>query len=1037
MKTAVLLFLSFPCLASISGALFVERAGDFGPAFEWRGKGARALLGSGATVVLESRRTTKLTFPGSSRHCVPRGERPSAARVNFYPGVAGARAFRQVRYPEVYPGIDLVFRSDGAGLEYDIVLHPGAKPDSIRIRFARGASLTESGDLEIGAGVHQKTPAVFQTIHGRATPVALRYERTADGSFSVHLGKYEQAAQVTIDPVLNFSAYLGGEGYEAVYGIATDPHGNIYVAGETDSARFGGSGRRNSRDAFVAKLDPSGSSLLYVTYLGGGDYDSANGIAVDASGNAFIAGVTRSIDFPVTAGSFSVSNSGREDAFVTKLDSSGRIVYSTYLGSSGSDAAYGIAVDGLGNAFVAGQTFSAGFRVLGGGFQSPTRGGTSDCFVAKLNPSGSGLAYSAVLGGKDLDACSGIAIDAQGNAYVTGTTYSADFPVVPGGAQTSFGGGTDAFVTKLDPSGATLVYSTFLGGTGPDFATSIAVDSSGAAYVAGTTASVNFPVTATALQRAAAGNFDAFAAKVTPDGKAFAYSTLFGGLSADTAMAISVDDAGRAIIAGQTNSPDLPLLGAIQTRLQSYDAFVAVIDATGASLVFSTYLGGTADDTALAVASRGGLIYVAGTTGSTDLPNVTLGPWTNGGYDGFVSKLTYPAAPVGPPQLLFVPVTPCRIADTRGYGTLGPGFGLPSMQGYSSRSFVVPSSSCGIPATAKAYSVNITVVPPGYLMYLLAWPTGGPPPVASTLNSFDGRVVANAAIVPAGTDGAISIFVTDRTDVIIDINGYFDTGNPQGLAFYPLTPCRVADTRAGYGFTGPFGSPSLSPSSSRDIPVQASSCAVPSSARAYSLNLTALPNTGYLMYMLAWPSDKPQPSASTLNSYTGVIVANAVIVPASAAGDVNVYATNPADAIVDINGYFAPPGAPGGLAYYPMTPCRISDTRGYGGLTGLLGPPSLAPNVARTIPVLSSSCGVPPAAQAYVLNVTAVPSGPLSFVAVLPVAQPYPTVSTLNSPAGQAIANMAIVPAGPGGSITLYATNRTDIILDIVGYFGK
>ena len=309
----------------------------------------------------------------------------------------------------------------------------------------------------------------------------------------------------------------------------------------------------------------------------------------------------------------------------------------------------------------------------------------------------------------------------------------------------------------------------------------------------------------------------------------------------------------------------------------------------------------------------------------------------------------------GSPVLHFVPVTPCRIADTRNPD--GP-FGGPSIPASSSRDFAIPSSPCGIPANAAAYSLNLTVVPLGPLGFLSVWPSGQSQPSVSTLNSSDGRIKANAAIVPAGANGAITVFASNPTNVIVDINGYF-IGDPanQWLAFYPLTPCRIADTRSG---SGAFGAPSLSATVARSFPIQQSACNVPANAQAYALNMTVVPS-GPLGFLSAWPAGNPQPGSSTLNAPTGTVVANAAIVPAGTGGAVDVIATNSTDLIIDINGYFAPAGGVGGLSFYAVTPCRIIDTRG---ANGTFGGPILAAAAARTVPIQSSACSIPSTASA-------------------------------------------------------------------------
>jgi hypothetical protein len=368
--------------------------------------------------------------------------------------------------------------------------------------------------------------------------------------------------------------------------------------------------------------------------------------------------------------------------------------------------------------------------------------------------------------------------------------------------------------------------------------------------------------------------------------------------------------------------------------------------------------------------------------------------------------------------LQFVPVTPCRIADTR--NPAGP-FGGPEMNGGETRPFQVPSSSCGIPASAAAYALNVTVVPDATLSYLTIWPTGQNQPFVSTLNS-DGRIKANAAIVPAGSQGGINVFVTNPTHVIIDINGYFvPDGTAGALQFFPLTPCRVADTRGG---GPPLGGPFIAGGATRQFPVLSSSCGIPSNASAYSLNFTAVPH-GPLQYITVWPSDQNQPLASTLNANTGAVTANAAIVPAAAgSGQISVFANDDTDLVIDVNGYFAPP-ASGGLDLFTVTPCRVLDTRNNGGQPF---------NGTIPVNVANSGCGTLGNAQAFVLNATVVPPGPLSYLTLWPDGQQQPFVSTLNASDAVIASNMAIVPTG-NGSIDAFASDPTHLILDISGYF--
>ncbi len=371
--------------------------------------------------------------------------------------------------------------------------------------------------------------------------------------------------------------------------------------------------------------------------------------------------------------------------------------------------------------------------------------------------------------------------------------------------------------------------------------------------------------------------------------------------------------------------------------------------------------------------------------------------------------------------LRFIPITPCRVTDTRKPD--GP-FGGPAIAAGTSRDFAIPNSTCTIPATAQAYSLNVTVVPPKPLGYLTIWPTGQARPVASTLNSLDGRIKANAAIVPAGNGGAVSVFVSDTTQVLLDIDGYFvPATDPSALAFYPLTPCRVADTRKALGL---LGAPSLGAGTSRTLPILSSSCGVPASAQAYSLNLTAVPG-GALGYITTWPTGQPKPTVSTLNAPTGAITANAAIVPAGSGGSIDVFASDATNLVVDINGYFAPAGA-GGLSLYNLPPCRVLDSRKPAGSPALKG--------ALDVDVSDSGCGAPLAAQAYVLNATVVPQASLGYLTLWPQGATQPVVSTLNALDGKITSNMAIVPT-TNGSTSAFLSDLAHVVLDISGYFAQ
>jgi hypothetical protein len=366
----------------------------------------------------------------------------------------------------------------------------------------------------------------------------------------------------------------------------------------------------------------------------------------------------------------------------------------------------------------------------------------------------------------------------------------------------------------------------------------------------------------------------------------------------------------------------------------------------------------------------------------------------------------------------FSPVASCRLVDTRPqYGGSGP------IQGGTSKNFVISQlGGCNIPTIAAAYLLNVTVVPQGPLGYLTIWPDGEARPITSTLNS-DGRVKANAAIVLAGSQGTVSVYVTNTTNLVLDISGYFEPATASTLVFYPLAPCRVADTR---NTNGPLGGPHLTANQERNFPVlDASACDIPSSAQAYSLNFTVVPRSGPVETFTAWPYGQPKPVSSTLNAPTGTVVANAAIVSAGTSGEIATWATNDTDLVIDINGYFAPAGT-GGLSLYPAPPCRVIDTRkGNGAFSGVLSPP---------VDVAGSACAPSSTAQAYVFNATVVPTGSLAHLNLWPDSEGQPTASTLNANDGAITSNMAIVP-NIDGKTDAYALGTTQLILDISSYF--
>lgn len=599
--------------------------------YTWRNSGTEVSLSVGGRLSIRwnAGSEAQISFVGASARSEPRGE-GAATKTIYYLGPAEswrvASKFERVRYSNIYPGIDIVFVEAAGQLEYNFEIAPYANPSLIRIRSEGSkAHLTPNGDLEVRAGqatITQRRPQAFENRLGRRRPVACHYRLIGSREADLRLGAYDPSEPLVIDPFLEFSTYFGGSSYDSINSAVTDAQGNLYVAGETSSGSLTNSSAapRSSRDAFIAKFNSTGTQVS-VVYLGGSDYDSGRGIALDPAGNIYVTGMTDSSDFPVTSGAFLTQAPGGGDVFVAKLNSDLVLQYSTYLGGAGADSGFAIAVDSSGAAYIAGQTASTGFPVSSGAFQTSYQGGFADCFVSKLNPAGSALAYSTYLGGSGLDLCAGIAVDSAGDTYVAGTTYSFNFPVLAP-AQGSLLGTANAFASKLNPGGTALVYSTYIGGSNVDNANAIAIDSSGAAYVTGDTSSIDFPTTPGVVQSALNGLYNAFVSKLSAAGNTFVYSTFLGGSGSDDGASIVIDPQERAIIGGYTTSSNFPTSGAIQTAFQGvFDAFSTVLNSNGASLVFSSYFGGAGDTKGYAVAAApvNGL-YLAGITSSSNFP---------------------------------------------------------------------------------------------------------------------------------------------------------------------------------------------------------------------------------------------------------------------------------------------------------------------------------------------------------------------------------------------------------------------------------
>lgn len=769
---------------------------------------------------------TKLEFAGANAAAEIHGEAATASRSNYFVG-KDRRAWKpnvanyaRARYTGIYPGTDVVFHGEGGTLEYDFWLAPGADPGAIRIRLVgtQKFELTPAGDVLLQNGdtkILQHHPVAYQRGMWGKTEVASRYVLRENGEMGIELGEYDHRKDLVIDPVLTYATYLGGNGDDASSAIAVDGQGFAYITGQTVSTNFpvanafqgscGGNCVAQSADAFVTKLSADGKSIVYSTYLGGNNLDIGRAIVVDTDGNAYVAGLTSSADFPTTTGAFQTACNSHacQSAFVSKLNAAGnQLVYSTYLGgSTPSEDARGIALDSSRHAYVTGITSSSDFPTTPGAYDTVcgTHGECSsfigDAFVSKLSVDGSALDYSTFLGGGSGDEGNAIAVDSAGRAYVAGRTFSTDFPVTGGAPQAAFGGGnTDAFVARLTADGSGLDYSTYLGGSVDEQANGVAVDGDSNTYVTGTTNSQDFPTVPGSMQTFSTGLPDAFVTKITQAGRGFVYSTYLGGQLSETGDAIAVTPNGNAYVAGSTMSSGFPVFSPTQASCNTCGnlfstGYVTKLTADGSKPVFSTFIGGSFQDAARGIAvDANGDAYVAGLTDSTDFPT-TPGAFQgtrNTPGDGFVAKMSGLRLPVvtNPVTVVNFPI-PQLVGTTSsqpevltlqnvGDGTLNIG-GMTASTSYgvtnNCNGSVPGPGSCAItitftPATAGVLGGQVTITddaadsPQTIQMsgtgvdFSLAPASGGSNTASVTAG---GTAKYKLSVVPAGFSGQVSL----------------------------------------------------------------------------------------------------------------------------------------------------------------------------------------------------------------------------------------------------------------------------------------
>jgi hypothetical protein len=607
-----------------------------------------------------------LDLVGANAQAEPQGEEMLAGKTNYFVGndrtkwrsnVAG---YARVRYANIYPGMDLVYYGHQGSLEYDFDLAPGANPDVVRLKLA-GATKTEittTGDLLMhvdGGALRLHAPTIYQIRNGQREIVQGGFMLLAKNEAGFRVGGYDRKMPLVIDPTLDWSTYLGGSGRDLPFGIAVSQMtGNVYVCGSTSSVDFPTSSNAyqtapaGGYDAFVSEISSDGTTLLYSTYLGGSRNDTADMLAVDNSGNVYVTGQTVSNNFPTTPNSLEPTfpTGGAVIGFVTELNASGGLAYSTYLGGINETYGFYVALDASNNIYVTGITSSRNFPLKNPLIKTFYSG--QDSFVTEITPQGNGagdLLYSTYLGGKaGIVIGYGLAVDSTGAIYVAGETNATTYPTINAYQATSPAQFDIGFITKLAPGGQSAVYSTFLGGNKTQGIQWLAIDGSDNVYVTGYTRSPDYPVTNRSKIH---GPSDAFVTELAANGQSLLFSTFLGGNDRDNSWGVAVDSNGNIDVSGYTVSTNFPLQNPYQSTFgggQIYgDAFITVYSPTY-SILFSTYLGGSSDDGAFGLAlDSSNNIYVTGRTYSSDFPTVNaLYPTYGGLGDTWVAKFSAP-----------------------------------------------------------------------------------------------------------------------------------------------------------------------------------------------------------------------------------------------------------------------------------------------------------------------------------------------------------------------------------------------------------
>ena len=605
----------------------------------------------------------KLTFENSNQ-VIPIGNEELIYKSNFFIGKeksnwkSNVPNYEKIFYKNLYEGIDLVYYFNEKGLKYDWIIKPYATPSQIVEKFEGHDSIKidSDGKLIINTEVEElkeEKPYSYQKVCGNIVKVDVNFKFVKDNSITYEIVNYDTSIELIIDPLI-YSTFIGGKFDDERSSIVIDSKNNSYITGPTSSSDFPTSfgcfdNSQNGRnDVFVCKLNSEGSDLVYSTFIGGGSYDYSENIAIDSNNNVYVTGQTISSDFPTSSGCYQKSKSGGYDVFVFMLNSNGSsLIYSTFVGGGINDYGYSITLDFFNNTYITGCTHSSDFPTTWGSFDRSFNNGDTDLFVFKLNSNGSDLIYSTYVGGDNKDTGYEITVDLENYVYVTGYTYSTDFPTTSNCFNNSNSGQSDVFVFKLNQMGSDLLYSTYVGGSDKDYGDSIALDSDKNTYITGRTKSSDFPTTPGCYDDSNNKGDpwgDVFVSKLNENGSVLIYSTFVGGNSSEIPLNIILDSHNNSYVTGSTGSSDFPTTYGCYDELynEGSDVFIFILNTKGTDLIYSTFVGGSNYESGYNIARDSmNNVYITGKTSSGDFPTTSscYDNSRNGGMEIFVFKL--------------------------------------------------------------------------------------------------------------------------------------------------------------------------------------------------------------------------------------------------------------------------------------------------------------------------------------------------------------------------------------------------------------